>query len=77
MCFLQMYMYVSGTAEQLNCTTCRRNGVAENVPIGQKNIQPPALVVPDKLLLPPLHIKLGLMKSFVKAMDRTSPALVS
>ena len=28
------------------------------------------LVEPHKILLPPLHIKLGLMKNFVKAMDR-------
>ena len=28
------------------------------------------LVDPKKVLLPPLHIKLGLMKNFVKAMDR-------
>jgi len=27
-----------------------------------------------KILLPPLHIKLGLMKNFVKAMDRTGSA---
>jgi len=36
------------------------------------NIQHPALVEVGKILLPPLHIKLGLMKNFVKAMDRTS-----
>ena len=28
------------------------------------------LVDPKKVLLPPLHIKLGLMKNFAKAMDR-------
>jgi hypothetical protein len=27
-----------------------------------------------QILLPPLHIKLGLMKNFVKAMDRTGSA---
>ena len=25
---------------------------------------------PEKVLLPPLHIKLGLMKQFVKALDK-------
>jgi len=50
--------------------TCR-----ENVAVGQKNIQYPALVEADKILLPSLHIKLGLMKNFVKAMDWTSPAV--
>lgn len=42
---------------------------AENVP-GSKNIEHPALVDKTKILLPPLHIKLGLMKNFVKAINR-------
>mgnify|MGYP003465453868 FL=1 len=29
------------------------------------------LVDPDKIFLPPLHIKLGLMKNFVKALGKT------
>jgi hypothetical protein len=28
----------------------------------------------SKILLPPLHIKLGLIKNFVKALDKTGPA---
>ena len=35
-----------------------------------KNIQHIPLVNPDKVLMPPLHIKLGLMKNFVKAMAK-------
>lgn len=46
----------------------------QNLAVGEKNIMHPALVEADKILLPPLHIKLGLIKNFVKAMDRTSPA---
>jgi len=37
---------------------------------GQKNVVSP-LVLPEKIYLPPLHIKLGLMKNFVKGMDKT------
>ena len=37
---------------------------------GVKNIQHTPLVNPDKVLMPPLHIKLGLMKNFVKAMAK-------
>ena len=37
---------------------------------GTKNILHPSLVPQSKLLLPPLYIKLGLMKQFVKALDR-------
>ena len=38
---------------------------------GRKNVQHPPLVESEKILLPPLHIKLSLMKNFVKAMDKT------
>jgi hypothetical protein len=34
-------------------------------------VQHPSLAEADKILLPPLHIKLGLIKNFVKAMDRS------
>jgi len=37
----------------------------------EKNVASPPLVLPEKILLPPLHIKLGLMKNFVKGMDKT------
>ena len=32
------------------------------------------LVDPDKIFLPPLHINLGLMKNFVKALGKTESA---
>ena len=38
---------------------------------GEKNVITPPLVLPEKIYLPPLHIKLGLMKNFVKGMDKT------
>ena len=38
--------------------------------LGQKNITNPALVESSKVILPPLHIKLGLMKQVVKALDK-------
>ena len=37
---------------------------------GSHNFLSHALVEPSKILLPPLHIKLGLMKNFVKVLDR-------
>ena len=36
---------------------------------GTKNVKSLPLVSPEKIYLPPLHIKLGLMKMFVKTMD--------
>jgi len=33
---------------------------------GEKNVVSPPLVLPEKIYMPPLHIKLGLMKNFVK-----------
>jgi len=41
---------------------------------GQKNVVHESLVDRNKVYLPPLHIKLGLMKNFVKALDRNGPA---
>ena len=38
----------------------------------EKNVVNSPLVLPEKIFLPPLHIKLGLMKYFVKGMDKTS-----
>jgi hypothetical protein len=40
---------------------------------GQKSVAYPPLVDPGKIYLPPLHIKLGLMKNFVKAVNTTGP----
>ena len=39
--------------------------------LGEKNVVNPPLVLSEKIFLPPLHIKLDLMKSFVKVMDKT------
>src|ERR1043165_8429011 len=41
---------------------------------GTKSVQHSPLVDPKKILLPPLHIKLGLVKNFVKAMNRDGEA---
>jgi hypothetical protein len=37
---------------------------------GEENVVNPPLVLPEKIYLPPLHIRLGLMKNFVKCMDK-------
>ena len=38
--------------------------------VGAKNVIDESLVARDKIILPPLHIKLGLMKQFVKALNK-------
>jgi len=38
---------------------------------GEKHVVNPPLVLPETIFLPPLHIKLGPMKNFVKGMDKT------
>jgi len=38
---------------------------------GEKNVVIPPLVLPEKIYLTPLHIKLGLMKNIVRGMDKT------
>ncbi|GFT66983.1 uncharacterized protein TNCV_1348281 [Trichonephila clavipes] len=37
---------------------------------GVKNVERQSLVDPKKILFPPLHINLGLMKQFMKALDK-------
>lgn len=41
----------------------------ENPTISKYNVKHRSLIDPEMVYLPPLHIKLGLMKKFVKAMD--------
>jgi len=38
---------------------------------GEKNVVNHPLILLEKIYLPPLHIKLNLMKNFVKGMDKT------
>lgn len=47
---------------------------ARNLNPSEKNVVAKPLVDPKDVLLPPLHIKLGLMKNFVKAMNREGQA---
>ena len=41
---------------------------------GMKSVSSQSLVDPTKILLPPLHIKLGLIKNFVKTLHKDGPA---
>lgn len=43
---------------------------------GRQNVKHPPLVPSDKILMPPLHIKLGLAKQFVKALDVDGPTFL-
>jgi hypothetical protein len=45
----------------------------EQLQPGSKNVSNVSLFDCEKILLPPLHIKLGMIKQFVKALDRNSP----
>jgi hypothetical protein len=38
--------------------------------VGGQNVINEPLVARDRIILPPLHIKLGLMKQFVKALNK-------
>lgn len=42
---------------------------------GEKNIIAEPVVSPEKVLLPPLHIKLGIVKNFLKALDKNGEAI--
>lgn len=43
--------------------------VREDITFGSKNIGNPPIIDRGKIILPPLHSKLGLMKQFVKALN--------
>ena len=45
--------------------------IPEQLKVGDKNVIQDQLVTHEKIIFPPLHIKLGLMKQFVKALDKT------
>lgn len=47
----------------------------EHSQIGLHNVVKEPLVPPDKIMLPPLHIKLGLMTSFTKAIRENGEAM--
>ncbi|XP_017476571.1 PREDICTED: uncharacterized protein LOC108366630 [Rhagoletis zephyria] len=42
--------------------------------VGVDNIKYTPLIKKEKIILPPLHIKLGLIKNFVKALDKEGEA---
>jgi hypothetical protein len=43
--------------------------------VGGQNVIYKPLVARDRIILPPLHIKLGLMKQFVKALNKDSSCI--
>lgn len=50
--------------------TAKNWPVRDALVVGERNVINEPLVSREKIILPPLHIKLGLMKQFVKALDR-------
>ena len=46
----------------------------EELVVGEKNVKNIPLINQKKILLSPLHIKLGLIKQFVKALDKDGAA---
>ena len=44
--------------------------VREELVPGEKNVQAHPLVEKSKIILPPFHIKLGIMQNFVKALNK-------
>ena len=49
--------------------------VREQLEVGDKNVIHDQLASREKIIFPPLHINLGLMKQFVKALDKTGQCL--
>ena len=63
---------LTGMAVQDQSTGRRKIGqLVKAMCPGVKNVLHPKLVNEKDIIMPPLHIKLGLMKNFVKKLDRT------
>jgi hypothetical protein len=61
---------VNGTAERGAATTEQKNGHCSATAPGLNNETQPALRDKSKIYLLQLHIKLGLIKVYVKAVDK-------
>ena len=68
MCFLRLW---KSTDDKNHYKRVDWSSRTEHV-VGKYNLKHPALIDPQKVLLPLLQIKLGLMKNFVKGMDHQS-----
>ena len=71
-CFLCLW---DSRADAQHYTKTEWPARTEFVP-GKHNVKAVPLVPTSKVLLPPLHIKLGLMKNFVKALNKDSDAFL-
>ena len=61
----------SGIAETKHITGIEKSGLREKTwMLGGGNIIKEPLVEQEKIILPPLHIKLGFMKQFIKAIHK-------
>ena len=62
------FFLFTGTTEIKQITGLKNTGYRVNV--GEKNVIAEQLVPRDRIAFPPRHIKLGLMKQFVEALDK-------
>ncbi|XP_058889662.1 uncharacterized protein LOC131739473 [Acipenser ruthenus] len=63
------------TDHSSNCYFCMVDPSKQTeLSVGRNNVKWEPLVDPRKVLMPPLHIRLGLMKQFVRALDKESAA---
>jgi hypothetical protein len=66
---------VNGTAGTEKTIRSKNSGQDDIRLFQEKNVLNNLLVNPEKVFLPPLHIKLGLMKNFVKGVDEVAQDL--
>jgi hypothetical protein len=61
---------VNGTGAKKAIMLCENSLYRKRLLPAQKNTANDSLVNPEKIFLPQFHFKLGLMKNYVKAMNR-------
>jgi len=68
---------LSGILEAENIVISKNSGLNDNLLFQDgKNVVNTPLIYAEKFYLPPLHIKLGLIKIFVKAVDQNSAGVM-
>ncbi|CAH1108315.1 unnamed protein product, partial [Psylliodes chrysocephalus] len=70
------FIYEWDSRDRKNCYTKKVWPKRKSLTPGHKNVKNDPLVNPDAILSPPIHIKLGLIKNFVKAMPKDGSGFV-
>ena len=70
-----LVLFVCGTVGVEVSITLNRIGPGNDYSVGESSVVAEPLVDRDNFIIPPLHVKLGLVKNFIKSLDKTGEAI--